>query len=532
MRTLLRNFPDRTRFAALCSLVGLLTMTIGLIAPVQGQPGSDPAEDSAVPGDTESAGVDAAGADSAPEWVASVRHRTPEIRPEEQGALRTVVQQVRELDFAEQQDRARKNIESRIAELPGRDRPGFVFDIHRDMLTYTTDEVDGEERVFSRWDGRLVTIRGELRNLSEQSPEQTGLEEPVWRGLLYTAQSPSAPFVVYATRIPEDLPRDQEVVERVTATGYFFKLADLDDEGTRRLAPMIISQRLQWAPPGAAGSPQLSDELLVELKDHIRDFREITPEESASYYAILRYARETDPAQQRAAAAELLQKRREEITSDVFRQDPDRPYPIYVDMLNNPERFRGRLVTLEGYVRRLLLIGENEHGLDNLYEAWLYTDDSQGHPAVVVFSAKPEEMPEGNDISEHVRITGYFFKLWRYEAQDNDRFTPMILAHRIQWFPDESITRTPSLLLYVALAVIMVIVGLGIWRVARQPIGHRVPAEAEQEALGEPDFSALEGESAAADQSPFTTPGDAEHSPDDPPVEDSDDPDRSDRPGS
>lgn len=511
MKPTLRNL---LRPAVPPAMIALFILSLMVFAPASAGLAQS-ADDSAETGQAEES-------DSAPAWVNSVRHRTPEIRPAEQDALRQVVGQVGELDFARQQDRARQNIESRIAELPGRDRPGFVFDIHRDMLTYTTDEVDGEERVFSRWNGKLVTIRGELRNLTEQSPEETGLEKPVWRGMLYTPQSPSAPFVVYATHIPEDFPRDQEVVERVTATGYFFKLADLDDGGTRRLAPMIVSQRLQWAPPGAEGSAELSEELLVELKDHIRDFREITPEESASYYTILRQARETEPAQQRAAAAELLQQRRKELKSDAFRQNPDRPYPIYVDMLNNPERFRGRLVTLEGYVRRLLLIGENEHGLENLYEAWLYTDDSQGHPAVIVFSAKPEEMPEGNDISEHVRVTGYFFKLWRYEAQDNDRFTPMILGHRIQWFPDQSVTTTPSLLLYAALAAIMAIVGFGIWRVARQPIGHRVPAEADQEAVGEPDFSALEGGSSATDSAESTD--DAEQ----PPADDPSHPDRSD----
>jgi len=49
----------------------------------------------------------------------------------------------------------------------------------------------------------------------------------------------------------------------------------------------------------------------------------------------------------------------------------------------------------------------------------VYTPDCQGNPAVGVFTSKDERLPVHGDIQEEVTFTGYYFKIYGYEAYDN-----------------------------------------------------------------------------------------------------------------
>lgn len=213
----------------------------------------------------------------------------------------------------------------------------------------------------------------------------------------------------------------------------------------------------------AASQIALEPGLFDAVQDKTLGIRE---EEADAYYLILNHAAETDDRAQIAAASSFVEQRRTE--SPELRDNPERPFPAFVDLFQNYTLYRGVPVTLEGHVRRVVAFPadpENPYGLQTLYEAWLYTDDSQSNPAVVVCTQIPEGMPIGEDLLEQASVTGYFFKMYGYRAQDTTRIAPLLLAGQLEWIPtEESAAWRPSASLYVAVAAI---VALLVWSLVR-----------------------------------------------------------------
>lgn len=204
------------------------------------------------------------------------------------------------------------------------------------------------------------------------------------------------------------------------------------------------------------------------------DRSELTFEESEAYYAVLDEARQTPVTELRQSAADHVQQRWHQ--SEKFRQWPLEEFPLFYDLTEHPDEYRGRAVTLRGHLVRLVkyAAGPNDYGIDTLYEGWLVTPDSQTHPATIICTEIPEGMPIGEELTDGVSVTGYFFKLRTYPARDKlTHFAPMILAHRLSWSPVASATGWPvpqstMIVGVLTLAVIMAIVALMIAKRSRR----------------------------------------------------------------
>ena len=161
----------------------------------------------------------------------------------------------------------------------------------------------------------------------------------------------------------------------------------------------------------------------------------IPAEEQALYHAVLDHVRQLDPAELRAAAETHLRERKAK--SSRFRDEPDDRFPLFVDLFRSPAEYQGKPVTLHGHLRRL--ISYRLEGADDeartVYEGWLYTEHSQTNPTVVVCSEVPEGIPFGDEMVDHVTVTGIFYKMYVYSAQDSARLAPMVIANRLQWNP-------------------------------------------------------------------------------------------------
>lgn len=172
-------------------------------------------------------------------------------------------------------------------------------------------------------------------------------------------------------------------------------------------------------------------ELMETVKDNTIGVRY---EEREAYLRVLRLAQEVPLRQQERFAAQI-RSRREASASYSSRRPKD--FPQFVDLFAHPDIYRGRPVTLHGVMRKLTKfeVGKNSLDLDQLYEGWVYPPDGQGNPAVVVFSSKDDRLPVSGDIQEEVRFTGYFFKMYGYDAQDTARKAPLIIAGEVEWVP-------------------------------------------------------------------------------------------------
>lgn len=201
------------------------------------------------------------------------------------------------------------------------------------------------------------------------------------------------------------------------------------------LAPGLTSVYLAGAEVAPEGLPELSS-----VQDKTRG---IGDDERDAYFQLLKYAADGDYKQQQAVAEKNLANFEQQFYDNqklALEKDPNGPryrFSLYADMLKNPQAYRGQLVPLQGHVRRVeeMPIVDGDVDLGVAFQAYLFTEDSRTHPYIIVCREVPPGMPRGGDVLEEVAVTGYFFKLYAYDAQDAVRIAPLLIAQRIEWFP-------------------------------------------------------------------------------------------------
>lgn len=108
----------------------------------------------------------------------------------------------------------------------------------------------------------------------------------------------------------------------------------------------------------------------------------------------------------------------------------------FLQLNEQPHVYRGKLVTVlgeakqAGYERSTVA-----DGVDRFFVIWLRPKGGPARPIVVYCLEKPTGFPEGKNVNELVRITGFFFKRRAYAAQDTFRTAPAIFAKTFDWKP-------------------------------------------------------------------------------------------------
>ena len=137
----------------------------------------------------------------------------------------------------------------------------------------------------------------------------------------------------------------------------------------------------------------------------------------------------------------------------------------------DPDYFRGRPIAIGGEVRRIAEFeaGENEYGIESLFEVWLLTADSGTKPYRIVCLEVPPGMPRAVESKQtvSVHVTGYFFKRQGYEAVHGLDVAPLILARTLRWPQKKSAAgRDRGLIPYIVgfTIIVAVAIGLTLWR--------------------------------------------------------------------
>ncbi|MBX3444195.1 MAG: hypothetical protein KF774_17465 [Planctomyces sp.] len=247
----------------------------------------------------------------------------------------------------------------------------------------------------------------------------------------------------------------------------------------------------------SAGTDLLSPDLRQALAV-VEDRSELHPEEDAAYYGLLQAARDADAAALSAAARAGRSSR-----EAAWKAGRRSAYSQFADFLNAPEAIRGRPVAVSGGLKRAVASAadENPYGIDELYEIWLVSPDSQSHPTVVVATSLPPGFPMGESDEFEVHATGLFLKLWSYPARDkHTRLAPLVMAGTVSLVDRrfESPLRgwTNAALIAVGAAVI----GL-LWFTRRRRVSVAdIPSDAP------PDFRAIAEALAEPDDNPEGPP--------------------------
>ncbi len=227
--------------------------------------------------------------------------------------------------------------------------------------------------------------------------------------------------------------------------------------------------------------------------DFIRDRSRLEgTADTTAYFGILNYVRQVEPAELQQAAEEFLTERWQ---NSRYRNWPREDFPLFADIIHHPEVYRGMPVVLRGHIQLHRVFHEqNEYGLDPLHEIYLFTPDSEGHPAAVVFTENPDGIPVGEDRISGITATGYFLKLMTYPSRDGKlRYAPLILAREVRWRPVVPARLSPAAQLAIAAGILVAVllIALAVRRTQQRDAAAR---ERDRQLLGEgetPDFTAL-----------------------------------------
>ncbi len=310
--------------------------------------------------------------------------------------------------------------------------------------------LEGEERIFTMQ-------RGILKNL--RNTEVIAMVDAI---SYVDPQSQNKPSLAW--------PVEKRVAIPVMVKGWFVKLWQQQ--------PLIFTDVARIL------TPRPYDEY---VRDHVRSKRKVSDDESWLYHETLRQLQLTSSDVQAAIAQEeqksrvrqLLQDVREKAGADrlvlenqlrngaiprtdegktegyetrrrrldrqmslrenryLQHQANQETFPLFVDIFQNPDRWQGRLVTLRGHVRRVISYSGDSTLFDGqpLHELWLFTDDSQQNPAVIVTPSLPKDFPVSSDLINSVTVTGCFFKMYVYRSQQENRLAPLVIAGHVSWNP-------------------------------------------------------------------------------------------------
>jgi len=148
---------------------------------------------------------------------------------------------------------------------------------------------------------------------------------------------------------------------------------------------------------------------VVDLFRNVRDKIPMEIEEMPPYWRLFKWAR--------AQTMESMEQRSQKA-------------PFFTQFWEQSDKTRGKLVTLRLHLRRVLSheAPENSAGVTRVYEYWGVTDESRGHPYVVITSDMPPTFTEGAHVELEAVFCGYFLKVLGYEASDAKRGAPLLIG--------------------------------------------------------------------------------------------------------
>jgi len=115
------------------------------------------------------------------------------------------------------------------------------------------------------------------------------------------------------------------------------------------------------------------------------------------------------------------------ISAEAFRKGARKDL-TYVHVFNQPSKYRGQVVHVEGTLRQLWRLDPpltaKAAGVANMYEGWISDPRRFGaNPWCVVFTDLPSGIAPGEDLHYPVSFDGYFFKRYRYALDGTSKVT-------------------------------------------------------------------------------------------------------------
>ncbi|MEX2025959.1 MAG: hypothetical protein WEH44_01640, partial [Pirellulaceae bacterium] len=296
--------------------------------------------------------------------------------------------------------------------------------------------------------GRVRTI--ERRELPPADAERLGF--PAYFECQVERNYGSPLAIVLTPRVPRAWAELESLDEPVMVSGLFVKLAPAEGEQV----PLLVAKRIVWRPERVR-EPYVSfgETVLaglgvdVGLLEDVVNRQPILPQEREVFYQILAAMGQIPPQELvRLAEGQLpvwhaqWQAEKDRLIAAGAKQNDGRlllaeavlarvlegAYSV-APLFNDSDAQFGTLVVVDGVARRAVRVEvgttpdgqpsdvQRRFGISDYFELEVFTDDSQNLPLVFCVRKLPAGFPTGDDIREPVRVAGFFFKTWRYQAR-------------------------------------------------------------------------------------------------------------------
>ncbi len=137
----------------------------------------------------------------------------------------------------------------------------------------------------------------------------------------------------------------------------------------------------------------------------------------------------------------------------------------YLQLSQQPNEYRGRLVTVSGIARAAKLIEapQNGFGVKQYYQLWLQPNRAIGELIVLYCLELLDDFPLGEELDQQCTATGFFFKRWAYASQGGITTALLVIAKTLDWKPAPAAALAQPLMERVMTAAI----AAGRWRRSR-----------------------------------------------------------------
>lgn len=317
-----------------------------------------------------------------------------------------------------------------------------LLDLHRSTQSKLTPQAVREAPSASRaeavaWRGTIT--RATAYDLPPDVAERFDLSRYYRCELLVAEGTP--PVIVYSLAVPKAWRLNGSLSERAEVRGLFVRLAGA--------SPVVVARRVAWYPTTILGDLEMD----VGLFDEVSSRPEWVGDDRECFYQLL-------AAVGRVGARQLSRAVPE-----------DGRNASVTPLFNQPDKQRGRLVELTGTARQAVQRRVNDpdivarFGIDHYYEMEIFTDDSQGNPITFCVRDLPKNFPEGDKITEPVRVAGFYFKRWGYRQSDapqvkaRKQLSPLLIGREPVWIEtppvDQRFVNGVVLVLLVALTIVL-----------------------------------------------------------------------------
>ena len=287
--------------------------------------------------------------------------------------------------------------------------------------------------------------------------------------------------VVYARDVPASWRLDEPVEYQSSVHGFFLKLGEPATSGQ---TPVYAARRIAWHPQTELGQLGMD----YGLFDQVENRKPLLASEAECFYQML-------------AAVGRIER--------LHKPQNDDSGESLIPLLTDADKHHGELFYVRGTARRAIKIRINDEdlverfGFDHYYEVDVFVDVGRvvaigdkklrTYPFTVCVRRLPDNLAEGENISQQVVVPAFFMKLWTYRSkflnEHHGQPTPLLIGGEPRVVAVETIERTSQLGLVVGSVVLAAIACLwiGIWATSRR---HK-PAVASQDAVLR-DFSAID----------------------------------------